>query len=57
MKVGLERLLDDAQLRKPLAGRRVAVLAHPASVTRDLEHAVDALRDDDDASGGGHCAS
>lgn len=40
---GLDRLLADPQLRAPLAGRRVALLAHPASVTRDLTHAVDAL--------------
>ncbi len=43
MKFGLERLLDNAALRKPLAGRRVALLAHPASVTRDLTHSLDAL--------------
>lgn len=40
---GLERLLADPALRKPLAGRRVALLAHPASVTRDLTHSLDAL--------------
>jgi len=40
---GLDRLLADPALRAPLAGRRVALLAHPASVTRDLTHAVDAL--------------
>ncbi len=43
MKFGLERLLDDATLRKPLARRRVALLAHPASVTRNLTHSLDAL--------------
>src|SRR5436853_187219 len=43
MKFGIDRLLEDAHLRKPLAGRRVALLAHPASVTRDLTHALDAL--------------
>lgn len=43
MKFGLERLLDDATLRKPLAGQRVALLAHPASVTRNLTHSLDAL--------------
>ena len=43
MKFGLERLLDDPALRKPLVGRRVALLAHPASVTRDLTHSLDAL--------------
>ena len=43
MKVGIERLLEEPRLRKPLAGRRVALLAHPASVTRDLTHSLDAL--------------
>lgn len=43
MKLGLERLLADASLRRPLAGKRVALLAHPASVTRELTHALDAL--------------
>lgn len=40
---GLDRLLHDPDLRRPLAGRRVALLAHPASVTADLHHALDAL--------------
>lgn len=40
---GLDRLLADPLLRRPLAGRRVALLAHPASVTRELVHALDAL--------------
>jgi uncharacterized protein YbbC (DUF1343 family) len=43
MKVGLERLVEEDALRKPLAGRRVALLAHPASVTRELTHSLDAL--------------
>ena len=43
MHTGLERFLADPALRAPLAGRRVALLAHPASVTRDLTHALDAL--------------
>jgi uncharacterized protein YbbC (DUF1343 family) len=43
MKFGIDRLLDDVHLRKPLAGKRVALLAHPASVTADLTHALDAL--------------
>jgi len=43
MKFGIDRLLEDAKLRKPLAGKRVALLAHPASVTRDLVHTLDAL--------------
>ena len=43
MQLGLERFLDEPALRAPLKGRRVALLAHPASVTRDLTHALDAL--------------
>ncbi len=43
MKFGIDRLLQDPALRKPLAGCRVALLAHPASVTRDLVHSLDAL--------------
>ena len=40
---GVDRLLADPALRRPLAGRRVALLAHPASVTAHLEHSLDAL--------------
>jgi uncharacterized protein YbbC (DUF1343 family) len=43
MKFGLDRLVASRALRKSLHGKRVALLAHPASVTRDLTHAVDAL--------------
>ena len=43
MRTGLDRLLAEPALRRPLAGRRVALLAHPASVTADLTHALDAL--------------
>ena len=43
MKFGIDRLLQDPKLRKSLAGRRVALLAHPASVTDDLTHSMDAL--------------
>ena len=43
MKFGIERLLASADLRAPLKGRRTALLAHPASVTRDLVHSLDAL--------------
>ena len=43
MRTGLDRLLAERGLRRPLAGRRVAVLAHPASVTAELVHALDAL--------------
>ena len=43
MKFGIDRLLADKALRRPLAGRRVALLAHPASVTASLAHSLDAL--------------
>jgi uncharacterized protein YbbC (DUF1343 family) len=43
MKIGIERILEEPALRTPLAHRRVALLAHPASVTRDLVHSMDAL--------------
>jgi uncharacterized protein YbbC (DUF1343 family) len=40
---GLDRLLAEPALRRPLAGRRIALLAHPASVTAGLDHALDAI--------------
>lgn len=43
MEFGLDRILADRDLRAPLAGRRVALLAHPASLTQNLVHAIDAL--------------
>ncbi len=43
MRFGIDRLLTEPALRKPLQGRRVALLAHPASVTQRLTHSLDAL--------------
>ncbi len=43
MDFGIDRLLADPSLRAPLEGRRVALLAHPASVALDLTHSLDAL--------------
>ncbi|QOV95092.1 exo-beta-N-acetylmuramidase NamZ domain-containing protein [Novosphingobium sp. ES2-1] len=43
MKFGIDRLLADPALRKPLEGKRVALVAHPASVTEGLVHSLDAL--------------
>ena len=40
---GIDRLLSEPELRQSLDGQRVALLAHPASVTRDLTHSLDAL--------------
>ena len=42
-RFGIDRLLADPALRAPLAGKRVALIAHPASVTADLTHSLDAL--------------
>jgi len=43
MKFGIDRLIEDAELRRPLEGKRVALLAHPASVTSKLTHSLDVL--------------
>ncbi|NOS74451.1 MAG: DUF1343 domain-containing protein [Methyloglobulus sp.] len=43
MKFGIDRLLEEPDLRTPLMGKRVALLAHPASVTTELTHSLDAL--------------
>ncbi len=43
LHTGLDRLCAEPALRRPLAGQRIALLAHPASVTADLVHALDAL--------------
>ena len=43
MKFGIDRLLTEPELQTALKGRRVALVAHPASVTLDLTHSLDAL--------------
>lgn len=43
MQFGIDRLLTEAKLRQPLHNKRIALLAHPASVTADLTHSLDAL--------------
>jgi len=48
IRFGIDRLLAEPELRAPLAGKRVALLAHPASVTADLVHSLDALAACDD---------
>lgn len=40
---GIDCLLRDNELQRALNGRRVALLGHPASVTMELGHSVDAL--------------
>ena len=43
VQFGIDRLLAEPALRAPLEGKRVALVAHPASVTADLTHSLDAL--------------
>ncbi len=43
MQTGLDRLAGSSDLVKRLAGSRVGLLAHPASVALDLVHIVDVL--------------
>ena len=43
MQFGIDQLLADASLRAPLRGRRIGLIAHPASVTHTLTHSLDAL--------------
>lgn len=43
IKLGIDRLLTQPELTRELAGRRVALLAHPASMTGDFQHSLDAL--------------
>ncbi|KOR29106.1 hypothetical protein TI04_09435, partial [Achromatium sp. WMS2] len=43
MQTGLEYLLTSTELQRQLKGRRLALLANPASVTADLTHAIDAI--------------
>ncbi len=43
MKFGIDRLITEEGLRAPLEGQRVALVAHPASVTASLDHSLDAL--------------
>ncbi|MEL6238463.1 MAG: DUF1343 domain-containing protein, partial [Pseudomonadota bacterium] len=37
---GIDRLLADPALLDELGGKRVALVAHPASVTADLRHSL-----------------
>jgi uncharacterized protein YbbC (DUF1343 family) len=43
MKFGIDRLMEQRELRRSLEGQRIALLAHPASVTASLQHSLDAL--------------
>ena len=43
IQLGIDALLNSRKLLSELEGRRVAVLGHPASMTGDFRHALDAL--------------
>ncbi len=43
IQFGIDRLLAEPELRKPLQGVRLGLLAHPASVTESLSHSMDAI--------------
>jgi uncharacterized protein YbbC (DUF1343 family) len=43
IRLGIDRLLSSPDLLRQLAGRRVALLAHPASMTAEFRHSLDAL--------------
>jgi uncharacterized protein YbbC (DUF1343 family) len=45
MKLGIDLLLENPRLRGALKGRCVALLGHPASVTSQCRHTLDALAD------------
>ena len=42
-RFGLDRLLSESALRRRLAGKRLGLLAHPASTDACLQHALDVL--------------
>lgn len=48
VRFGIDRLIADPALRAPLAGRRVALVAHPASLDHNLTHSLDAVAALDD---------
>jgi uncharacterized protein YbbC (DUF1343 family) len=43
MKFGIDRFIEEPKLRKPLGGKRIALLAHPASMTAGWSHSLDAI--------------
>jgi uncharacterized protein YbbC (DUF1343 family) len=43
VKFGVDRLIAEPALRRPLVGKRLGLVAHPASVTHELVHSLDAL--------------
>ena len=50
IQFGIDRLLQDENLRRPLSDRRVGLVGHPASVTASLDHSLYALAALDDVN-------
>jgi len=48
MQLGIDRLLNNPALRQPLQDKRLALVGHPASVTSQLIHSLDALMNCED---------
>ncbi len=44
IKFGIERLIEETKLQDQIKDRKVALVAHPASVTKNLEHSMMALK-------------
>lgn len=45
MKLGIDRLISEPTFKAELKGRRLSLVAHPASVTSSLKHSFNALTD------------
>jgi uncharacterized protein YbbC (DUF1343 family) len=41
---GIDRLIGEPEFHKQLFGKRLGLVAHPASVTEDLTHSIDAIQ-------------
>ncbi|GIL18270.1 MAG: hypothetical protein BroJett040_20210 [Oligoflexia bacterium] len=44
VKLGIDQILTDSTLLKELNGRKISLVAHPAAVTSQLVHSLDALK-------------
>jgi len=43
MQLGIDRLINEKSLQAALAGKRLALVGHPASMTSTMQHSLDAL--------------
>jgi len=43
MLLGIDRLISEKSLQAQLAGKRLALVGHPASLTSNMQHSLDAL--------------